>query len=62
MTAAYQCPECEYVYDEAKGDVREGFPASTRWEQIPDDWRCPDCAVREKPDFEQRPERIRANK
>jgi rubredoxin len=51
VTAAYQCPVCEYVYDEAKGDAREGFPAGTRWEQIPDDWCCPDCAVREKVDF-----------
>jgi alkane 1-monooxygenase len=51
MTAAYRCPVCDYVYDEAKGDARQGFPAGTRWEQIPDDWCCPDCAVREKPDF-----------
>lgn len=53
MTAAYQCPVCDYVYDEANGDAREGFPAGTRWEEIPDDWCCPDCAVREKPDFTQ---------
>ena len=50
---AYRCPVCDYVYDEAKGDAREGFPAGTRWEEIPDDWRCPDCSVREKPDFTQ---------
>jgi rubredoxin len=52
-TGAYQCPVCDYVYDEANGDAREGFPAGTRWEEIPDDWCCPDCAVREKPDFTQ---------
>jgi rubredoxin len=51
MTAAYRCPVCDYVYDEAKGDARQGFPAGTRWEKIPDDWCCPDCAVCEKPDF-----------
>ena len=51
-TQAYQCPVCDYVYDEANGDVREGFPAGTRWGAIPDDWCCPDCAVREKLDFE----------
>jgi len=50
--AAYRCPGCEYVYDEAKGDAREGFPAGTQWSQIPDDWGCPDCAVREKLDFD----------
>jgi len=41
------------VYDEAKGAPREGFPAGTMWAQVPDDWTCPDCAVREKPDFEE---------
>ena len=52
-TNAYKCPICDYVYDEAKGDAREGFPAGTSWDEIPEDWTCPDCAVREKPDFEQ---------
>jgi rubredoxin len=50
--ASYRCPVCEYVYDEAKGDAREGFPGGTPWDQVPDDWTCPDCAVREKVDFE----------
>lgn len=49
---AYRCPVCDYVYDEAKGVAREGFPAGTRWERVPDDWCCPDCGVREKVDFE----------
>ena len=51
-TGTYRCPVCQYVYDEVKGEAREGFPPGTPWEQIPDDWCCPDCAVREKPDFE----------
>ncbi|OMC09776.1 rubredoxin [Mycolicibacter heraklionensis] len=50
--AAYRCPGCDYVYDESIGAAREGFPAGTPWQQIPDDWPCPDCAVREKQDFE----------
>ena len=50
--AVYRCPGCEYVYEESNGAVREGFPAGTRWEDLPEDWGCPDCAVREKPDFE----------
>lgn len=41
MMAAYRCPVCDYVYDEANGDAREGFPAGTGWDQIPDDWCCP---------------------
>jgi rubredoxin len=48
----YRCPECGYRYDERAGDPREGFPAGTRWEHIPSDWACPQCAVREKPDFQ----------
>ncbi|MDQ3644739.1 MAG: rubredoxin [Actinomycetota bacterium] len=48
----FQCPVCEYVYDEGEGDPREGFPPGTPWSEVPDDWCCPDCAVRDKPDFE----------
>lgn len=47
----YQCPGCGYIYDEAEGDEREGFPPGTPWSAIPEDWPCPDCAVRDKPDF-----------
>ena len=32
---AYRCPGCDYVYDEAKGAPREGFPAGTPWERHP---------------------------
>ncbi len=50
--SAYRCPVCDYVYDEAAGNPREGFPAGTRWADVPDDWACPDCGVRDKVDFE----------
>lgn len=50
-TNRYQCPECGYVYDEAVGDRHEGFVAGTTWDRIPDDFCCPDCAVRYKSDF-----------
>jgi rubredoxin len=49
--SAFECPGCGYVYDEAQGNPREGFPAGTVWDDVPDDWCCPDCAVREKVDF-----------
>ena len=45
------CPVCGSVYDEATGEPREGFPAGTPFADVPDDWTCPDCAVREKVDF-----------
>ena len=46
-----RCPGCDYVYSEAVGDPREGFPAGTPWSAVPDTWCCPDCGVREKGDF-----------
>jgi alkane 1-monooxygenase len=48
---AARCPGCGYVYDVATGDEHEGFAAGTAWKDIPADWCCPDCGVREKVDF-----------
>jgi rubredoxin len=48
----YRCEVCGYVYDETAGEPREGFPAGTPWDSVPDEWACPDCGVREKVDFE----------
>ena len=45
--AAEKC----YTYEEAAGDPEHGIAAGTRWEDIPDDWTCPDCGVA-KADFE----------
>ncbi|MBF6098572.1 rubredoxin [Nocardia cyriacigeorgica] len=50
--AVYRCPVCDYRYQETAGAPREGFPAGTPWSAIPDDWCCPDCGVRDKPDFQ----------
>jgi alkane 1-monooxygenase len=49
--ARYQCADCGFVYDEAEGCKREGFAPGMHWEELPEDWACPDCAVQEKPDF-----------
>jgi rubredoxin len=51
----YACPACGYTYDEQAGHPREGFPAGTPWSEVPDDWACPDCGVRDKVDFERQP-------
>ena len=48
---AAQCPGCAYVYTVAAGEEREGFAAGTAWADVPDDWTCPDCGVRDKVDF-----------
>jgi len=50
--ARYRCPVCGYEYDEEKGDQHEGFPPGTPWSEVPDEWHCPDCGVRDKVDFE----------
>ena len=50
--ATYVCPSCAYTYDEETGDDREGFAPGTPWSEVPDDWFCPDCGVRDKVDFE----------
>jgi rubredoxin len=47
----FRCEVCDYVYDEDRGERREGFPAGTPWSEVPDEWCCPDCGVREKVDF-----------
>ncbi len=48
---AARCPGCSYTYEVERGDEHEGFAAGTAWADIPDDWCCPDCGVREKVDF-----------
>jgi rubredoxin len=48
---SYQCVVCGFVYDENVGMPEEGIPAGTRWNDIPDNWECPDCGV-SKADFE----------
>ncbi len=45
------CLICGWCYDEEKGCPEEGIAPGTRWEEIPDDWVCPECGAR-KEDFE----------
>jgi rubredoxin len=47
----YQCCVCGHIYDEAEGDEETGIAPGTRWEDIPEDWRCPECGV-EKSEYE----------
>ncbi|WP_225206511.1 rubredoxin [Novosphingobium huizhouense] len=41
----YRCRYCAFVYDEALGLPEEGIAPGTRWEDIPDDFYCPQCGV-----------------
>lgn len=45
------CPNCDYIYDDAKGHPREGWPPGTNFMGIESDWPCPDCGVCEQMDF-----------
>ena len=47
----YKCGVCGYIYDPAVGDPDNGVDAGTAFEDLPDDWTCPDCGV-EKDMFE----------
>jgi len=47
----WQCLACSYIYDEAKGWPEYGVMPCTRWDDIPEDWLCPDCGAA-KSDFE----------
>tara|TARA_B100001105_G_C22168694_1_gene347578 strand:+ start:91 stop:330 length:240 start_codon:yes stop_codon:yes gene_type:complete len=47
----WQCIVCGFIYDEEEGLEEEGVAAGTRWEDIPEDWVCPECGV-SKEDFE----------
>ena len=45
------CIVCGVIYDEAEGWPQDGIPPGTRWEDVPEDWKCPECGVG-KADFE----------
>ena len=47
----FTCQVCGHVYDEAAGDPAAGVAPGTRWEDVPEDWSCPDCGVK-KADFQ----------
>ena len=47
----YQCQVCGQVYDPAKGEPTQGIAPGTAFEDLPDDWVCPECGV-EKDEFE----------
>lgn len=48
--AQWVCQVCGWIYDEAVGDPDSGIPPGTPFEDIPDDWVCPECQVT-KEDF-----------
>ena len=47
----YMCVVCGFVYEEENGLPQEGIAPGTRWEDIPENWKCPECGAA-KGDFE----------
>ncbi len=41
----YRCTVCDYIYDPEVGDPDGDIEAGTAFEDLPDDWVCPDCGV-----------------
>ncbi|MEV5651988.1 rubredoxin [Nocardia sp. NPDC052254] len=47
----FRCVICGFEYDEELGRPDDGIAPGTRWDDIAEDWTCPDCGA-EKSDFE----------
>ena len=41
----YKCTVCGYVYDQKRGEPHRGIKAGTAFEDLPDDYVCPVCAL-----------------
>ena len=46
----WQCTICAFIYNEEEGWPEDGIAPGTRWEDIPENWVCPDCGAK-KSDF-----------
>ena len=46
------CLICDYVYDPELGDDTQDIPPGTSFEDLPEDWVCPDCGA-SKDEFEE---------
>lgn len=41
----YECIACGYIYNPEIGDPEAGIAPGTPFEDLPEDWVCPDCGV-----------------
>ncbi len=51
LMKTYMCVICGLIYDEAEGWPDDDIPPGTRWEDVPLNWKCPECGAG-KDDFE----------
>ncbi len=47
----WMCIVCGLIYEEEKGWPEDGIAAGTAWEDVPADWKCPECGAA-KAEFE----------
>lgn len=47
----YICIVCGWIYDELKGYPEEGIQPKTKWKDISNSFKCPDCGM-SKNDFQ----------
>lgn len=43
--AKWECLVCGYIYDPNEGDPENGVEPGTAFEDLPDDWLCPECGA-----------------
>ncbi len=41
----YRCLICGYIYDPVAGDPDNEVVSGTAFEDLPDDWICPECGA-----------------
>lgn len=41
----WRCTVCGYVYDPKEGDPGHSVSPGTPFEDLPDDWVCPECGA-----------------
>jgi len=41
----FRCRYCSHIYDEKFGDPDSGIAPGARFEDIPEEWVCPECGA-----------------
>lgn len=41
----WECIVCGYIYDPELGDPENNIDPSTSFEELPEEWTCPDCGA-----------------
>lgn len=45
MIGKWQCTVCGYIYDPSFGDPDNDILSGTSFEELPEDWVCPECGA-----------------